>query len=249
MILMYHNIAEEVGFNTISRRMFVEQVRFVIDTRRIVSLDAYARSLARRADIDRCAVLSIDDGYASFRTEVLPILERYAIPAVLFVPVNHVGGTNSWEKAGSPVFNLLPWDELAELSRHELVTIGSHGFSHSSLRMLPRQEQHNEIVDSRRILEDRTGSRITHFSYPFGQRIDFTEEISDIVSQNGYDSACSTLYGRSNGDKDRYRLRRIEVRPRDSIDRLKTHVETNLHLVFIKQRIKEIVHQLPVRGR
>ena len=42
------------------------------------------------------AVLTFDDGYRSFLTEVYPILRRHGIPAALFVATGTVGGAGLW---------------------------------------------------------------------------------------------------------------------------------------------------------
>jgi peptidoglycan/xylan/chitin deacetylase (PgdA/CDA1 family) len=240
---MYHNVAAEKEFNTVSRRAFLEQIQYIMSERRIVSIDEYARSLICGARIDGGTVLTFDDGYISFRTEALPLLEKLAIPAVLFVPVDHVGGTNTWERAGARILNLLTWDELNEIGRHDLVTIGSHGLTHRSLRKLTGREQHDEMAISKKELEARLGCGIGHFSYPYGQRRDFSRETMHIVEKSGYVSACSTLYGRTNRQKDRYCLRRIEVRPDDTFEYFKTLCTTDLHKVYIKQRVKEAVQR------
>ncbi len=243
VILMYHNVAAEKGFNTVSRRAFLEQIQYIMSERKIVSIDEYVNALPGGKSVDDSAVLTFDDGYISFRTDVLPVLEKLAIPAVLFVPVDHVGGTNTWEKEGARILNLLTWDELNEIGRHDLVTIGSHGLTHRSLRKLTIQEQHDEMIISKKELETRLGCDIGHFSYPYGQRIDFSGETIQIVEKSGYVSACSTLYGRGNRPKERYSLRRIEVRPDDTFEYFKTLCTTNLHKVYIKQGIKEAVQR------
>ncbi len=243
---MYHNIAESADFNTAALRAFEAQVRLIRSEREFVSPDEYVRRLGAGGNGSDCTLLTFDDGYVSFRTLALPVMEKYALPAALFVTVNHAGGTNAWEKPGSPVFPLLSWEEVARLGGHELVTLGSHGLSHRYLRALPVEGQRAEIAVSKREIENRTGREINHFSYPYGQRIDFSGETSRLVRECGYRSACSTLYGRTSRSVERYGLRRIEIRPQDSLDRFRQLCGSNLHMVYVKQRIKEILHTLMV---
>ena len=243
MILMYHNIAAEADFNTVAKSAFARHLQFIMQERRIISIEEYVQSLVDGGDSDGYAVLTFDDGYVSFQTHVLPVLEQFAIPAALFIPVNNVGGTNTWEREGTPVFHLLSWDDLIRISGHDLVTIGSHGLSHRSMRTLPRQEQRDEVADSKGELEGRTGREIAHFCYPYGQRIDFTDETSTLIRQSGYRSACSTLYGRSNRLKEQYALRRIEIRPYDTFDQFRKLCTKNMHMVYLKQQMKEFLQR------
>ena len=60
--------------------------------------------------------------------------------------------------------------QLAELSRDPLVTIGSHGISHRRLSTLPEGEVVEELAGSRRMLEAATGREVRHVAYPFGSR-------------------------------------------------------------------------------
>jgi peptidoglycan/xylan/chitin deacetylase (PgdA/CDA1 family) len=60
--------------------------------------------------------------------------------------------------------------QLAELSRDPLVTIGSHCMSHRRLSTLPEAEVAEELGGSRRILEATTGREVRHVAYPFGSR-------------------------------------------------------------------------------
>jgi peptidoglycan/xylan/chitin deacetylase (PgdA/CDA1 family) len=242
MILMYHNIAAEAGFNTVAHAAFAAQIQFIMTEKKIIPLEEYVRILLRGNDLRKYAVFTFDDGYASFKTFVLPVLEKCAAPAALFIPVYHVGKTNSWEREGLPEYPLLSWDDLIRISGHGLVTLGSHGLSHKSLKRLPYREQNTEISESKRELESRLGMQINHFSYPYGQKADFSRKTLEIVRRNGYMSACSTLYGRTSRLREQYSLRRIEIRPQDTFDQFRRLCTTDTHMVFVKQHIKEAVH-------
>jgi len=63
-------------------------------------------------------------------------------------------------------------------------------------------------VESRRILEERLGVRVVHFSYPQGQR---TPTIERAVEEAGYLAAWGTKSGASG----RFARRRIRVSARD----------------------------------
>ena len=55
------------------------------------------------------------------------------------------------------------------MANDPLVTIGAHTVNHEVLTTMPFKEAVNEIKESRDILEQWTGKRILHFSYPDGK--------------------------------------------------------------------------------
>ena len=66
----------------------------------------------------RCAVISVDDGYLSFLTDGWPLLKQYGYPATLFVSTDTVGGSD-----------FMNWQDLLIL-QEEGVEIGNHSASH-----------------------------------------------------------------------------------------------------------------------
>ncbi len=80
--------------------------------------------------------------------------------------------------------------EIRSLAEGGLIDIGSHGCSHSNLAAQSREVQAQEIAGSKRRLEDILGRPVTSFAYPFGGRHDITGDISALVKDSGYRSAC-----------------------------------------------------------
>jgi hypothetical protein len=64
-------------------------------------------------------------------------------------------------------FDTMKWEELRRLDP-ELITVGSHTMTHPILTRLDPQDVCAEIVDSKRILEDRLGRAVDYFCYPNG---------------------------------------------------------------------------------
>ncbi|UCE67748.1 MAG: polysaccharide deacetylase family protein [Candidatus Zixiibacteriota bacterium] len=99
-------------------------------------------------------------------------------------------------------------DEVLEMSENG-IDFGSHGCSHRILTGLDRDEVKRELIESKRILEEKTGKTISLFSYPNG---DFNEEIKKLVREAGYDCAITTG-GREidKGALDLFALKRIGI--------------------------------------
>jgi peptidoglycan/xylan/chitin deacetylase (PgdA/CDA1 family) len=93
-ILMYHRVAEEVHDPwdlCVSPRRFAEQMEFLQKAADCVDLlDVQGSKPARRSGRVRIA-LTFDDGYRDNLTRALPLLERYGIPATVFVVSGTIG--------------------------------------------------------------------------------------------------------------------------------------------------------------
>ena len=85
--------------------------------------------------------------------------------------------------------------QLAELSRDPLVTIGSHGTSHRRLSTLPEAELMEELRTSRRILEGVTGREVRHVAYPFGSRDACGPREFAAAAECGYLTGVTTRRG------------------------------------------------------
>jgi len=234
LILMYHNIDKDVGFNTVSMKNLREQLEYIKSRYNIVSIDEYISDFNKRD-----AVISVDDAYKSFKEHLLPLLNEFNTPAVLFVPVDHIGKYNSWDKEQR--IEIMSWEELKEISRSELVTIGSHGLSHERFSSLTKVQIEDELTESKKMLESELGVEVRHFSYPFGQLNDLGSGTGDVLKRTGYSSACTTRHGIRNSPQTKYKLFRIEVEPSDTMKSIRNKCENRLHFKLIKRYVKEIL--------
>ena len=115
--------------------------------------------------------LTFDDALDSFYRQVKPLLERYELPATLYVPTDVIG------KEGH-----LTEDELVELADHNLVTIGNHTQSHPLLpEVADEATLRTEIIGAQQKLEELLGITIDQFCYPCYK---FDDRSIDIVSES-----------------------------------------------------------------
>ncbi|HEX3009113.1 MAG TPA: polysaccharide deacetylase family protein [Bacteroidales bacterium] len=158
MILMYHHIAQDAGFNTVSEKQFLEHLNFLVDNNyQIISLPDYISLLKTKELTARMVCLSFDDAYQSFPDVVLPILTKYKLTASVFVPTGFLGKTNEWDEPISTTqINVVSAAELEQLSKEAFITIGSHGVSHKPLSHLSVGEMTTEIFQSKSLLDTIT---------------------------------------------------------------------------------------------
>jgi peptidoglycan/xylan/chitin deacetylase (PgdA/CDA1 family) len=63
----------------------------------------------------------------------------------------------------------LSWEEIAELDRHPLVTIGAHSHTHPVLTRRAPWTAYREMKESKRRIERVLGREVHHVSYPYGR--------------------------------------------------------------------------------
>ena len=83
----------------------------------------------------------------------------------------------------------LGWDELRQLDRHPLVTLGAHSHAHPLLTALSWRDAWSEIRRSKRDLETRLERPIAAFAYPYGG---FGRAVRQLVRLAGFRYAVTT---------------------------------------------------------
>ncbi len=151
-------------------------------------------------------VLTFDDGYTNVYANALEILARQKVIAIQFLVAGRLGGYNDWDTPGGEVREPL----MDEAQVRDWLTaghqIGSHSLTHRILKRLPLQVARDEIAGSKKLLEDKFGVPVRHFSYPSGK---FTPEVQDWVHEAGYETACGVEFGVNGPSQPLLALRRI----------------------------------------
>jgi peptidoglycan/xylan/chitin deacetylase (PgdA/CDA1 family) len=167
-------------------------------------------------------VITLDDGFADCYHNALPVLQKHAMKATVYIPTQYVGGCSQWleplEEGDRP---LMHWDQIRELCSAG-IEIGAHSHSHPQLDILPAAEAEQEIWQSRQILEDQLNRPILSFAYPQGY---YNQYVKAMVGQAGFTSACAVKHALSSPEDDLFALARLIVSAETSLDDLKVMVE------------------------
>ena len=83
-------------------------------------------------------------------------------------------------------------NELKELARHRLASVGAHTASHAALSTLQPTSVRREMFDNRSYLEQLLERPIKHFAYPYGSRGACGEREEKIAAEIGFLSAVTT---------------------------------------------------------
>ena len=106
----------------------------------------------------------------------------------------------------------LNYVELRILAESPLAIIGGHGVTHTPLSAISAERQREEILGSKKALEEMTGKEVRLFSYPLGTRVDYTKESVSFCREAGFTAAASNFPGQVHRWTDRYQLPRHLVR-------------------------------------
>lgn len=144
---------------------------------------------------ERPVILSFDDGYRDFYTDVFPILKKYNVRAVAYIVPNFLNKPN----------NMDVW-QLKEIVKSDLVEIGAHTMNHAYLVGLPKKRVEYEVGESKKFLEKTLGIQVVSFAYPYGA---FDNQAINVVKDAGFKTAVTTIHGNLVANTNRYFIYRL----------------------------------------
>jgi len=304
LILTYHRVGDVAGEPwrmTVPSEQFAEHIAQLQADWNPVSLRDLVAALDGGHVPPRAAAVTFDDGYADNLHHALPVLERYGVPATVFVATGFVGSEREfwsdelerillqpstlpaaldlalddfklhWELAEEAIYDsdavrrhrewrassgtaptarhglylqlwerlrqtrpevrdtvmerIAAWagaeqvprsthrpltlDELRTLGKHDLIEIGAHSVTHSSLAALPAERQREEIMVSKRFLEEATQGEVRAFAYPYGGAADYTSATIEMLREAAFDCACANFGGAVVAKTDVFQLPRL----------------------------------------
>ena len=205
-ILMYHSVNpvsdRERNRLIVPTDVFERQMRFLNEHHyNVVSLDSLISLLEGKKKIPpKTVALTFDDGYKDNYTYAFPILRKYQLPVTIFIIVQEVGRSQD---------DRLSWKQIKEMQDSGLVKIGSHAIGPDPLyKMKTEEDLRRQIFDSKKILEDKLGSKVLVFSYPEGM---FDQHMKELVKEAGYKMAVATKPGEKFANDDLFALKRQRV--------------------------------------
>ena len=217
-VLMYHWIHDDLGDRLklygVRPRALASQLAWLKRMgRKSIDLPALCDHVTGRAEAPAGAiVLTFDDGYVDNVERALPILAEAGMTATIFVVTDHAGGTNAWDaKHGDPPRPLLTWSAMRSLDGKGL-RFEPHSRSHPELPAVSLDRAREEIVGSKKRLEDELGREATAFSYPHGA---FDDRVETLVREAGFPLAVTDRQGLNRRGDDPLRIRRTMITSRD----------------------------------
>jgi peptidoglycan/xylan/chitin deacetylase (PgdA/CDA1 family) len=124
--------------------------------------------------------ITFDDGTEDQYLYAWPVLRQYGLRTTFYIATGLIGRPG-----------YMTWMQLRELVASGIVAVEAHTVSHADLTRIDRADATQEIVESRRVLEDALGIAVRDFAYPFGAHDAWIEQ---AVRAAGFVDAVTTRY-------------------------------------------------------
>lgn len=154
-------------------------------------------------------IMTFDDGFESVGRHALEPMRQCGFHAIQFIVAHRIGGRDEWDSGvRSKRERLMDAAAIRNwlAAGHE---IGSHSLTHPRLTKISIAAAREEIVTSKKTLEDMFGIPVRHFCYPYG---DWNIPVRDMVDEAGYETAVTTEFGVNTLPLEMLSLRRITAR-------------------------------------
>lgn len=164
-VLMYHNVTanenESKGL-TISAQLLEEHFSHLRD-------EGYKplmlEDLEGKAKIPKKSVLiTFDDVAESQLTYAVPLLEKYGLRAVFFVPFKYVGGSDDWNDGSVKIMSL---EQLKSLNPN-IVQLAWHSYSHGNYKEMTEAEIREDLDNCQKFIDESGLEVYPAMAYPYG---------------------------------------------------------------------------------
>jgi peptidoglycan/xylan/chitin deacetylase (PgdA/CDA1 family) len=209
VILTYHSLDNSGSVISVSPQVFAEQMRILheLDVK-VVPLSIIREVLGGASASKPLVAITFDDGFKNAYEHGFPILQRYGFPATIFLVTDYCGKANDWP--GQPLhfkrYPLLTWNEIREMSQGA-IDFGSHTQTHPDLTRLPAHRVEEELLGSKKKVEDTIGRPVGMFAYPYGGY----DNAVRSIAQTHFNLSCSTSLGFISRQSDLFALERLDM--------------------------------------
>lgn len=170
---------------------------------------AKKKMFTRKKNSKSYVIITFDDGSESVYKNAFQILKSNDIKATIFVISDLISGLNEWDiKNGEIADRLLSHEQIREMVEYG-IEIGAHTRTHPYLTAMPPDKAYNEIIESKKNIENIFNIKVNFFAYPYG---DFNAAIKKAVKKADFLGACSTKPGIVEANADFFELHRIDMK-------------------------------------
>ena len=131
------------------------------------------------------------------------------------------------------IWKLLNDNEIIKLSKSNIVTIGSHGYSHFNMKKIAFEGAKKELIKSKNILEKTIGLEVKEIAYPYGS---YNNSIKNLAEEVGYKYQFAVSY---NSKKDFDDARIMNRHAISSTTNYESNI-LNLNRAFLSKAVKSI---------
>lgn len=110
-------------------------------------------------------VITFDDATTDHRELVYPLLQELELKATFFVPLGHLGKTDSWNQGA---VDILSSDDLITMD-DKTVELAHHSYAHQPYDKMDREEIWNDLDLSKHLIESKNLELSPAIAYPYGK--------------------------------------------------------------------------------
>jgi len=212
--LMYHRFEENKYPSTnIKNKIFFEHLKEIKKSEiEFINYKNFEKKIKNGID-KNYILLTIDDAFESFYLNAWPVLKEKKIPFILFVSTREIGK-----------FGYMNWNQIKEITKSNLVTIGNHSHTHEYLIDWSDEKIKSDLETSIKIFKEQLGYSPEIFSYPFGE---YSNNLKKIVNDLKFKFAFGQHSGVIDSSKEFLELPRFPINEKyGDIKRFKSIIET-----------------------
>lgn len=245
VVLAYHRVGARTPSPVdLPSQMFARQMAHLRASADVMTLDelvAYHRHDGGRAQ--HGVALTFDDGTADFVDEVLPVLDRYCLPATLYLATGPVDSGRRYAADGVPI----SWEGLRDVLASGLVAIGAHTHTHQLLDRCSVREAAVELDTCIGRIEDELGVTPRHFAYPKALSADSNGHGVDALVRKRFASAAiAGTRPNVRGATDVWRLHRSPIQNSDQWEGFRRKVGGGMRT---EDDFRRVINLVRYRGR
>lgn len=213
-VLMYHHVGDPgPGADAIRRDLSVSTANFESQLRYLVeqgyesiSLEDLVMHLQVGLPAPtKSVILTFDDGFKDQYSNAYPLLRKYGFMGSFFV-------ITCFADEERPEY--MSWSEI-ELLHAGGMEIGSHSYTHPSLKGKSFEYIVWQVLGSKEAIEARIREPIRLFSYPSGQ---YDQLVMEVLRSAGYWAAVTVEPGSLQSSQRPFELKRVRVRGSYDLD-------------------------------
>jgi peptidoglycan/xylan/chitin deacetylase (PgdA/CDA1 family) len=236
-ILLYHSVSDDppgwIAPFTVSPATFAAHLDMVVASGRVpLTVSQYADRRHEGTLPERPVLITVDDGFADFASNALPILAERNLPSTLYVTTGALADRH--RDSVLPAAAMLRSPDLPGLEAAG-VEIGAHSHTHRQLDLLPAGAVADDLSLNRDVLADTLGHPIRSFAYPHGY---WRPQVRRVVSNAGFDSACGVAEAHSSARDHPLTLSRLMIHADTSASTVAAWVDgSGAHVVSRRRRV------------
>lgn len=217
-VLMYHNVTPNENDSkglTISFGLLEQHFRYLRDNSyATVHLDAVE---AKDNIGNKTLLITFDDVAESQLAYAVPLLEKYGLKAVFFIPFKYVGGHDGWNDGSVKIMSL---EQLKSISP-DVVQFAWHSFRHGHYKSMSEAEVAEDLDKSQKFIDGSGLNVYPAIAYPFGsypKKAEANIKFKEIMKSKGLKMGFR-IGNRVNRFpfNDKFEIQRIDVRGEDTL--------------------------------